>query len=172
MRPGENAARRERRHARKSTMKFTGLILICAASTLALVLPAIGVVRFPMAVNSTKSDPAITVPVSKAGTSSLQVLAGMQSPSMNSLPPNSSSNSSFSGDFLPGNPPPSGGLLSHLQMPSNETTGETAAGEEPTPASGSNLLGMGAWLLLGPVGLLGLILWVISPEPKARPRGD
>ncbi len=43
-------------------MKFAGLILICATSSLALILPAIGVVEFPAA-NPTPTPFGSTVPV-------------------------------------------------------------------------------------------------------------
>lgn len=79
-------------------MKFTGLILICATSCLALILPAIGVVQFPKT------------------TESLSVASNIES-------------------------------LSGLPVSTQK-------------------LGMGVWLMLVPVCLIGLAMWTFAPNPS------
>ena len=64
-------------------MKFTGLILMCAASSLALLLPALGVVKFPVLDNRTVaggapgSDPELA-PASSAPYSAASARSGTQ----------------------------------------------------------------------------------------------
>jgi hypothetical protein len=111
-------------------MKFTGLILMCAASSLALLLPAMGVVHFPMTNPSSLSQPA------------------------NALPP------SGLAVAVPGSSPadsPGDGVEA------SRLTTESVPSLLGPPWT-KQKLGLNAWLLLGPVLLLGLGLWTFGPN--------
>lgn len=148
-------------------MKFTGLVLICATSCLALILPAIGVVHFPKAQLSATSDS-----ISASSTASVPVTARIApnpipistpwtqatpqqeiKPSLNGMP-----NSPFPGSTFP-----------PAALPQPELTHRAPLA--PDAAIPSNKLGMGIWLLLAPVCLIGLAMWSFSPNPSiAKPK--
>lgn len=134
-------------------IKFTGLILICAASALALLLPALGVVKFPMV--SGMIVPGTIVP----GTS--QVNPPSLSETNVGLPP-TIPQATIPQAAIPQAVPP--GLL----------TGTNVAG---TPAAASDSgpilfgppwtkqkVGLNVWLLLGPVLVIGLVMWTFAPN--------
>ena len=151
-------------------MKFTGLILICASSCLALILPAIGVVQFPSFVRSAAQLPtaqltAAQLPVSHNLTSATpqqpQALFALPASSGTGWEPANSSVRQAEG--LPNAASPFPPSL-QPQFSSLPTPTDQATMVEKSPAS---KLGMGVWLLLGPVCLLGLALWTFSPNPSA-----
>jgi hypothetical protein len=114
-------------------MKFTGLILICATSALALLLPALGMVKFPMVDVRSESSVAIDP----------------------SAPPG-----------LPvATPGLSGGMPS---SPTDSSTAPTTAPSAPASLLGPpwtrQKLSLNAWLMLGPVMLLGIGLWTLAPN--------
>lgn len=111
-------------------MKFTGLILMCAASSLALLLPAMGVVHFPMTNPTSLSQPANALPPP-----GLAVAVPGASPSAS---------------------PGDGVAASRL-------TAESVPSLLGPPWT-KQKLGLNAWLLLGPVLLLGLGLWTFGPN--------
>jgi hypothetical protein len=157
-------------------MKFTGLILICATSCLALILPAIGVVQFP------KNPESTFGPSSLSPSQGFPVMAqtGLgttptNQPWTQELPFASQPNSPFPGSVLP----PSS------RLPTNPTTPPPFTSPTPKDAAGqmqgaqntdvntasNNKLGLGLWLLLAPVCLVGLAMWTFSPNPSGvKPR--
>ncbi len=140
-------------------MKFTGLILICASSCLALILPAIGVVQFPKSQQSIprsmSTDLPRSVPITTQnipGSAQYSMPANAQRDVLpNSMLPNTNS--------IPTSPFPS----SALPSPSIPQT-ESPPGIVVAPTG--NKFAIGIWLLLGPVCLLGLALWTLSPNPS------
>ncbi len=147
-------------------MKFTGLILICATSCLALILPAIGVVHFPKAQLAASSG-------SIAASSTVSVPVTTQNapnPIPNSspwtqAPPQQEIKPSWNG--MPNSPFP-GSALPPASLPQPLTNPAASASDALIP---SNKLGMGIWLLLAPVCLIGLALWFLSPNPSlAKPK--
>lgn len=143
-------------------MKFTGLILICATSCLALILPAIGVVHFPKARLAASPD-------SVAGSSTVSFHITTQNapgPSSNNLPwtPATSQqeiNPSLYG--MPNSPFASSTLPSATLPQPHSTNPATLAPEAPIS---NNKLGMGIWLLLAPICFIGLAMWTFSPNPS------
>ena len=148
-------------------MKFTGLILICATSCLALILPAIGVVHFPKAQladasGSISATSNSSVPVMMQNTlnpipnSSLWTPATPQydiKPSLNGMP----------------NSPFPGSTFSSASLPQPQLINPASLNADATLSS--NKLGMEIWLLLGPVCLIGLAMWSFSPNPSvAKPK--
>jgi len=124
-------------------MKFTGLILICASCVLALVLPAIGLVKFPMrsgALPLTATPAALSAPPS--------------------LPVNHQSPAGFSGTSPA--VPSAHALVSQIDA-------DTHAGRDAGQPS-TQRIGMGVWLLLGPTVLIGLALWAMGPNPRSTSR--
>ena len=157
---------------RKRQMKFTGLILICASSCLALILPAFGIVQFPKVNQSMPIFMGAARPVS-SGTNNLAGVpqtpfTQLQSSSSNFRQTNPNSNS----DVLPGGFPASTNSAASPFPPSTSTPSLTAITPDTTPSNGAaSKFGMGVWLLLGPVCLIGLGLWSFSPNPSgSRPK--
>jgi hypothetical protein len=140
-------------------MKFTGLILICASSCLALILPAIGVVQFPTAPRSAKQLP---VSLNLPSESPQQAQALVAAPASNGT------------GWVPANPP----IMQSGQLPNAASPfppplqPQDSAQPSPTDQVGlvekssTSKLGMGVWLLLGPIILIGLALWTFSPNPS------
>ena len=152
-------------------MKFTGLILICATSCLALILPAIGVVQFPKSLKSRTGTLATdlhgSVPVmtqNAPGYASNNHAWTPISPQQDLLPYSNSSNPKG----MQASPFPSTAFPSTTQtgLPNQAMPGpnNAMAGIDVTPSG--NKLAMGIWLLLGPICLLGLALWTLSPNPS------
>lgn len=152
-------------------MKFTGLILICASSCLALILPAIGVVHFPQATPyaSAGLEPptfATSAPVS-APQSPGSIQSNVPSPSQwkpampqrDFLPEslNSPPQQSATSPFSSGSPEPSRGAYTPQGTETNLPPTSTPAGQK---------FGMGVWLLLAPICLIGLAMWTFSPNPS------
>jgi len=128
-------------------MKFIGLILMCAASSMALLLPAIGVVKFPIldqeslqqAQASTSQDSPQSTPAQNPDPqTSTGLLVAAQVSGADNAPQ------------APQPPAPTSELLGKLpftQIPSQRT-------------------GLGIWLLLVPSILLGLAMWTFGSNPK------
>lgn len=114
-------------------IKFTGLILICAASALALLLPALGVVKFPI------------VP----GTSQVtETNSALPPTSPHAVPPGL-----MTGTNLAGTPPVAA-------PPAAADSGPILFG----PPWTKQKLGLNVWLLLGPVLVIGLVMWTFAPN--------
>ena len=145
-------------------MKFTGLILICASSCLALILPAIGVVQFP---KTTQKLP--TVMQTSTFPTSTPALAANSPGSPQSSFPNSPQwmPSSPQRDFLQdsSNSTPSP-FPSHspLQLAPQLLVGEPNLSDGGVPSG--QKFGIGIWLLLAPVCLIGLAMWTFSSNPS------
>jgi len=127
-------------------MKFMGLILMCAASSMALLLPAMGVVKFPVLDEST-----------------LQSLVGEAGDAENRDPQTSPGMlvaAQVSGQ--PSNPEATG-----LQRNTSGSTKTEYLGKIPFTQIGSQRVGLGVWLLLLPTILLGLAMWTFGSSPKS-----
>jgi hypothetical protein len=128
-------------------MKFIGLILMCAASSMALLLPAIGVVKFPIldqaslqqAQASTSQDPLQSTPAQNPDP---QTSAGLLIAAQVS-----------GADIAPHVPQP--------PAPNSELLGKLPFTQIP-----SQRMGLGVWLLLVPAILLGLAMWTFGSNPK------
>ena len=145
-------------------MKFTGLILICASSCLALILPAIGVVQFPKATQThfagteAQTLPAST-PVWTQSNSNPANIPIQPNPQWKPASPQR--------DFLPEtiertpSPFPVAPATQPIYQPTlaNVNSQGTATATNPK-------FGMGIWLLLAPACLIGLALWTFSPNPS------
>lgn len=147
-------------------MKFTGLILICATSCLALILPAIGVVHFPKAHLAATSGS-----ISVSSTVSFPVM--MQN-TLNAIPSSSpwtqatpQQNIKPSLQGMPNSPFPGSALLP-ASLPQPQLTNPAWLAADATLSS--NKLGMEIWLLLAPVCLIGLAMWSFSPNPSVAKR--
>jgi len=147
-------------------MKFTGLILICASSCLALILPAFGVVQFPK-VSKNANVPAGMAVSTNSGFSpspgfpeAMPGGASQTSDSMRTLTDVVSSNL-----LGPSNFPLTNAFQTESPFP--PSLGATSASKDGL-SSNRNLskFGLGVWLLLGPVCLIGLGLWCFSPNPS------
>jgi len=152
-------------------MKFTGLILICATSCLALILPAIGVVHFPKSSESLSAASSIAssqgLPVS---TQSGMGFSPTNLPWSQSLPPSSQQASPFQASTMP----PS--LMPPSSMPQPPMTSQSQLGavgqfnggvpQLNGTANSGGKLGMGVWFMLVPVCLLGLAMWTFAPNPS------
>ncbi len=156
--------RHERNSVRKSlfpqdkSMKFAGLIIICASSCLALILPAIGVVHFPKAVRSAKPLP-VSLLLSPQSPQQPQALFAPPASSGTSWAP--ATPSVMQTELLP-NPASPFPPTMRSQDSAQPTSTEEAGLVEKYPAS---KIGIGVWLLLCPVCLIGLAIWSLSPNP-------
>ena len=148
-------------------MKFTGLILICASSCLALVLPAIGVVQFSK-LNQTTHTIKATGPMPASFPSVIQNTPG---PNPNNLPWIQSTPQT---DFLPNSNNRTHSPFPAAILPPGSPTQTRVAAQVtfsppvPVAAPTGNKLGMGIWLLLAPVCLIGLAMWTFSSNPTGQ----
>jgi hypothetical protein len=155
-------------------MKFTGLILICASSCLALILPAIGVVQFP---KTTQTQPFIAQPLT-ALPPTFQTSAPFSATNSPGMPqsdfPSSSqwTQSSPQRDFLPNSPNPTTSPFPTPLPQQSEVQAQSLVDLNlpETSAPTGQKFGMGVWLLLAPVCLIGLALWTFSPNPSGGRR--
>lgn len=208
------------------SMKFASLILLCATSLLALVLPALGVVSFPEQFISTnvehrksligQSESPIEAPLTHLARHAEETIqgisdgiasarangradGGLTKAESNFAPvsnfdnaPLQNTNSMVPSQFasfgnnapqqnlaphsnqpLPPVLPPnqSQGVSSSQQIPPGQTVATTAAAVDGfgwEPDLKTRKVGTGIWLLLGPVWLLALLVWSISPSPGSR----
>ena len=151
-------------------MKFTGLILICASSCLALILPAIGVVHFPQATQHSSAGQASPT----FATSTPAPTPQFPGPTQSNVPnPSQWKPALPQRDFLPESlnsaPQPSttSPFSSGSLEPSRAYPPQVAETNlQPTSTPAGQKFGMGIWLLLAPVCLIGLALWTFSPNPS------
>ncbi len=149
------------------TMKFTGLILICATSSLALILPAIGVVHFP----KTQATPLAPVPgfLTNAPSNPSQLAWNPTSPGSDLL----SNARAMPGTAAPYPSMPMAPYNSNAALiPGAKISDAKIPNANGQPMqSANNKLGVGIWLMLGPVCLLGLVMWTFGSNPSgAKPR--
>jgi hypothetical protein len=177
-------------------MKFTGLILMCAASSLALLLPALGVVKFPVLDNqiaagvAPASDPDLARGASSAASSAPYSAASARSGTQNQGLPgqllgqlpgfpdgNRAGNSGGQSNGLGnGDPGTTAGLLAAVQasagsapegnLDGSQNLNRQRLGHLPFTEIPSQRLGLGVWLLLVPVQFLGLGMWTFGTSPK------
>ena len=164
---------------------------MCAASSLALLLPALGVVKFPVLDNQIAagvapgSDPDLARASSAASAapySAASASSGTQNQGLPGQLPgfpdgnrvgNSGGQSQGLGNGDPGITP---GLLAAAQASAgNAPEGNLDGSQNPNrPKLGrlpfteipSQRLGLGVWLLLVPVQFLGLGMWTFGTSPK------
>ena len=144
-------------------MKFTGLILICATSCLALILPAIGVVQFPKSRDSQAST--VSLPPTQAFPITTQSGLGAAPTNQSwsqTLPPNGQPTSPFAAT-LPGSPNSQAPITAQSPM---DAAGQWNGAPQGDGTSSTTKFGMGLWLLLAPVCLIGLAMWTFSPNPS------
>ena len=157
-------------------MKFTGLILICATSCLALILPAIGVVHFPKTLESTSRPSGLAL--SQGFPVMAQSVLGStptNQPWTQELPFASQPNSPFPGSALPPSSrlPPNPTSMPPFTSPTPmDATGQMQGAQNADGTTANdNKLGLGLWLFLAPVCLVGLAMWTFSPNPSGvKPR--
>ena len=172
-------------------MKFTGLILMCAASSLALLLPALGVVKFPVLDNriaaggAPGSDPELAAassePYSAASARSGTQNQGLPGQLLGQLPgfPDGNRAGTSAGESNGvgnGDPGTTAGLLAAAQasvqsepegnLDGSQNPNRQRLGRIPFTESPSQRLGLGVWLLLVPVQFLGLGMWTFGTSPK------
>jgi hypothetical protein len=150
-------------------MKFTGLILICASSCLALILPAIGAVQFPKTMQPRSS--VIQAPNFPSSTLTSTQLSPQKNEgfSQSNLPNSPQwTQTSPQQDFLPGSLNSTSSPFPTQQSPAlttpaplQEAVPNLSEGNTPSVQK----FGMGVWLLLAPVCLIGLAMWTFSPNP-------
>ena len=145
-------------------MKFTGLILICASSCLALVLPAIGFVSFPKLNQTTHTTTKASGGIPASFPSVVQNIPG---PYANNAPWFQSTPQQ---DFLPNSNNETNSLFPAAILPPGYAIQTQLAAPSPSfpEASTGNILGIGIWLLLVPVCLIGLTMWTFSPNPTGQ----
>jgi hypothetical protein len=122
------------------SIKFLSLILMCATSSLALILPAIGVVSFPRQLTDQSTQSAIQAVGQTPGMENFSIPPGQPSFAVSAPYPNSE-----------GMPP----SLGNAPLVPN------------TPV---NKMGMGLWLLLVSTWFVSLFLWTIAPTPGPSKR--
>ena len=136
-------------------MKFMGLILMCAASIMALVLPALGVVKFPVL-----DQQALQALSAKA-----ESLSQTQEASAWTADPQASPGLLVAAEVSgQQNPPPA------LPLPDKPSLGGPDLGKIPFTQIDSQKVGLGVWLLLLPALLVGLGMWTFGSSPKASSR--
>jgi len=134
------------------SLKFLSLILMCATSSLGLLLPAVGVVKFPPPLANSAAEGAI--PANLQAPSPNPATGISPTYTANGLPVSASANDAFLPPSLSGNstlPNPTLPAPDHLSFFS--------------PGAGGQKLGTGLWLLLVPFWFLSLLLWTIAPNP-------
>jgi len=165
------------------SIKFMSLIVICATSCLALLLPAIGVVPFPRQLSgvhnhslvnpggvgefgsvgaeqggtTTGADPWAAIGSGNPGVNQSGVGGG----TMSGLPVSTSASQNF-----PSSPTLAG---SETQLSSNFLN-STATGLPVAEGTLSkyDTVGFGIWLLLVPIWFFALVVWSIAPSSKGR----
>jgi hypothetical protein len=157
-------------------MKFTGLILMCAASSLALLLPALGVVKFPVLDNQIASGvaPGSDPDLARASSASS---APYSAASARFPDGNRAGNSGGQSNGLGnGDPGTTAGLLAAAQasagsapeghLDGSQNPNRPRLGRLPFTEIPSQRLGLGVWLLLVPIQFLGLGMWTFGTSPK------
>lgn len=140
------------------SIKFISLIVMCATSCLALLLPAVGVVPFP------KQLSGINTPLPPTNPSTIDAF-GNQNPTANTMPGLPISASNVAG--LPVSP-----TLSSSNFAGGDAIQGT--GNAIPPSTGIEIvskydtLGFGIWLLLVPIWIVSLVVWSVTPTPKSR----
>lgn len=154
-------------------MKFTGLILMCAASSLALLLPALGVVKFPVLDNQIAAGVAPGSDPEQAPASSAPYSAASARFPDGNRAGNSGGQSNGLGN---GDPGTTAGLLAAAQasagsapeghLDGSQNPNRQRLGRLPFTEIPSQRLGLGVWLLLVPIQFLGLGMWTFGTSPK------
>ena len=168
---------------------------MCAASSLALLLPALGVVKFPVLDNRTVAGgapgsdpelaPASSAPYSAASARSGTQNQGLPGQLLGQLPgklpgfPDGSRAGNSEGEsngLGNGDPGTTAGLLAAAQasvqsepegnLDGSQNPNRQRLGRIPFTEIPSQRLGLGVWLLLVPVQFLGLGMWTFGTSPK------
>lgn len=145
------------------SMKFASLILLCATSSLGLILPAIGVVSFPQQLIRQSDLQQTSMTPGQA-----PITPGVWQPAQGSAPvPFAPHGTSNQGGLPITTNLPAASSSSPPSLDPQSLTQPTALslnmqGDEP------NKIGTGLWLLLGPIWIASLIMWTIAPGPKTN----
>lgn len=140
------------------SIKFISLIVMCATSCLALLLPAVGVVPFPKQLSGINT----------------------QLPPTNPSPNGAFSNQNASSNPMPGLPISAPNVTGLPVSPTLSSS--NFGGLDPTQGTGTTIspstgieivskydtLGFGIWLLLVPIWIVSLVVWSVTPTPKNR----
>lgn len=155
------------------SIKFISLIVICATSCLALILPAVGVVPFPKELSGAGSPTANPL-ANGADVNGNGALPASQTPGSSPWGVETAGQT-ISGSSVPGLPVSMNGLGGFQSSPtlvgSEQATGVDQSGLQTAVANGISRydsLGFGIWLLLVPIWLASLAVWSITPTPKSR----
>lgn len=155
------------------SIKFISLIVICATSCLALILPAVGVVPFPRELSGAGSPVANSSP-NGADVNGNGALSASQAPGSGPWGVGMAGQN-LSGSSVPGLPVSMNALGGFQSSPtlagSEQATGADQSGLQTVVANGVSKydsLGFGIWLLLVPIWLASLAVWSITPTPKSR----
>lgn len=133
-------------------MKFAGLILICASFSLALLLPALGVVKFPT-LHSNSPNPTLNLNGQLTGLNP-QTNGYPDAPTPGLLAATAASTSD----------PANTQSLNDQSL--NSQPYNDKLGKIPFTQIQSQRVALGAWVLLVPTLLVGLAMWTFSPPPK------
>ncbi len=175
------------------SLKFISLIMLCATSSLALVLPALGVVSFPeQLISSADSRQSSSSDDQGFGGDGLQSELGQLADEVTHR------FADFTQDFGQSVPvqyqqpyaPPAQYPPQYADAPPSLFPGVTQETAQSQPQAshgilesiqdgfaaqsaklrGEHKVGTGIWLLLGPVWVASLVLWTVAPTPRARKR--
>jgi len=134
-------------------MKFAGLILICASFSLALLLPALGVVKFPtLPPNAPDAPPSLNGQLTGLNP---QTNGSIDAPTPGLLAATAASTTD-----------PSAPQTSLTDQTLNNQPYNDKLGKIPFTQIQSQRVALGAWVLLVPTLLIGLAMWTFSPPPK------
>ena len=154
------------------SIKFISLIVICATSCLALILPAVGVVPFPKELSGAPAHAASALPASDPSFNN----GGVPNSSAPIADPwgGGGGNQNIAGVSVPGLPVSTTGGAGYQSSPTlagSEIPFGGDSGTQPVAAGGKSKydsLGFGIWLLLVPIWLVSLVVWSITPTSKNR----
>ncbi|MCU0721264.1 MAG: hypothetical protein MUC83_16245 [Pirellula sp.] len=154
------------------SIKFISLIVICATSCLALILPAVGVVPFPRELSGAPAPASNALPISDPFLNN----GGVSNPASPNASPwgGGVANQNIAGVSLPGMPVSTTGGPGYQSSPTLAGSELPIAGDmsgSPSTAGGISKydsLGFGIWLLLVPIWFVSLVVWSITPTPKSR----
>ena len=167
------------------SIKFISLIVICATSCLALILPAVGVVPFPKQLSGVNSQ-GVTVSANGVDAGGRSALTATD-PSIgsgglfNSTAPNAApwsggaGNQNLAGISVSGMPVSTTGVSGYQSSPTlagtDSQVGIDLSGSQSATVGGLSKydsLGFGIWLLLVPIWLVSLMVWSLTPTPQSR----
>lgn len=153
------------------SIKFISLIVICATSCLALILPAAGVVPFPRELSGAHTHVGSDLRPTDPSMSGGGVPNGANAAPWGS----GAGNQNIAGVSVTGLPVSTTGVSGFQSSPTLagselQVGGDLPGSQSAAVGGGSNYnsLGFGIWLLLAPIWLVSLVIWSITPTSKNR----